>query len=68
MDRDRKAFYDQRLSGGGMEAACNRPYGDGPPSDIRSFPFPLEEKDVALVKHQLGWEYGISFVAILGGH
>ncbi len=51
-----KPFMTSGCPGGGMEAACNRPFGDGPPSDIRSFPFPLEEHDIALVKQQLGWE------------
>jgi lipoyl synthase len=48
-----KPFMTSGCPGGGMETACNRPYGDGPPRDIRSFPFPLEEEDVALVKRQL---------------
>jgi biotin synthase len=33
--------------------ACNRPFGDGPPSDIRSFPFNLDGRDVLAVKKQL---------------
>ena len=41
--------------GGGLETACNRPFGDGPPSDIRSYPFPPEEEDVARIKDQMGW-------------
>ncbi len=48
-----KPFITSGCPGGGMEAACNRPYGDGPPRDIRSFPFALEEADIALVKQQL---------------
>lgn len=51
-----RPFMTSGCPGGGMEAACNRPYGDGPPRDIRSFPFPLEEADIALVKQQLGRE------------
>lgn len=35
-------------------SACNRPYGDSPPSRILSYPFPLEAADVALVRSQLG--------------
>jgi lipoyl synthase len=46
-------FMTSGCPGGGMETACNRPYGDGPPRDIRSFPFPLEEEDITLVKDQL---------------
>ncbi len=33
--------------------ACNRPFGDGPPSDIRSFPFALNKDDVAHVRRQM---------------
>jgi biotin synthase len=33
--------------------ACNRPFGDGPPSDIRSYPFPLNQGDVAHVRRQM---------------
>jgi biotin synthase-related radical SAM superfamily protein len=51
-----RPFMTSGCPGGGMEAACNRPYGDGPPSDIRSFPFPLEDHDIALVKEQMGWQ------------
>jgi len=49
-----KPFMTSGCPGGGMEAACNRPYGDGPPRDIRSFPFPLEAEDLTLVKSQMG--------------
>jgi biotin synthase len=48
-----KPFMTSGCPGGGMEAACNRPYGDGPPRDIRSYPFPLEAEDVALVQEQI---------------
>ena len=34
-------------------SACNRPYGDPMPVDIRSFPFALGARDVALVRRQL---------------
>jgi len=50
-----RPFQTSGCPGGGMEAACNRPFGDGPPRDIRSFPFPLEEDDISLIKNQLGW-------------
>jgi biotin synthase len=59
-DRDLEAWVDSGrpfmtsgCPGGAMESACNRPYGDGPPRDIRSFPFPLNEEDIRLVKDQL---------------
>lgn len=51
-----RPFMTSGCPGGGMEAACNRPFGDGPPSDIRSFPFPLGEDDIALIKKELGWK------------
>jgi len=37
-------------------SACNRPYGDSTPSDIRSFPFALNKRDVDIVKRQLAGE------------
>ena len=37
-------------------SACNRPYGDSPPSDIRSFPFALNDQDVDLVRAQMRGE------------
>jgi lipoyl synthase len=49
-------FMTSGCPGGRMEAACNRPFGDGPPRDIRSYPFPLEEGDIAQVKQQMGWD------------
>ncbi|MDH5693210.1 MAG: radical SAM protein [Gammaproteobacteria bacterium] len=37
-------------------SACNRPYGDSGVSDIRSFPFALNAKDVSVVKRQIAGE------------
>lgn len=34
-------------------SACNRPFGDGPPTDFSSFPFELNAWDVNNVRHQL---------------
>jgi biotin synthase len=34
-------------------SACNRPYGDSSPSDIRSFPFALNKEDVEVVRRQM---------------
>lgn len=34
-------------------SACNRPYGDSKPSAILSYPFVLEERDLALVRQQM---------------
>lgn len=40
-------------------SACNRPYGDSTPSDILSFPFALNEKDVEIVKRQMAGQEGM---------
>lgn len=37
-------------------SACNRPYGDSSPTNIRSFPFALNDKDVAVVRRQMAGE------------
>lgn len=37
-------------------SACNRPYGDSSPTDIRSFPFALNDKDLAFVRRQMAGE------------
>ena len=37
-------------------SACNRPYGDSPPSDILSFPFAPARRDLAIVRRQLAGE------------
>ena len=34
--------------------ACNRPFGDGPPGDIRSYPFMPNMEDIAKIKMELG--------------
>jgi biotin synthase len=34
-------------------SACNRPFGDSSPSDIRSYPFCLDDSDLVAVKHHL---------------
>ncbi|APZ43361.1 radical SAM protein [Acidihalobacter ferrooxydans] len=37
-------------------SACNRPYGDSSPTDIRSFPFALNANDVGFVRRQMAGE------------
>ncbi len=37
-------------------SACNRPYGDSTPADIRSFPHALDQGDVAIVRRQMQGE------------
>ena len=37
-------------------SACNRPYGDSMPADIRSFPFALDAADVERVRRQMQGE------------
>jgi biotin synthase len=34
-------------------SACDRPYGDSPPSDIASFPFQPVKKDIQKIRKQL---------------
>ena len=34
-------------------SACDRPYGDSPPSDIASFPFAPERTDLRRIRRQL---------------
>ena len=35
-------------------SACDRPYGDSPPSDIASYPFQPRKKDLKKIRKQLG--------------
>lgn len=37
-------------------SACDRPYGDSPPSDIASYPFQPEDADLRRIRHQLDME------------
>jgi biotin synthase-related radical SAM superfamily protein len=37
-------------------SACDRPYGDSPPSNIASYPFQPAAVDVRKIRHQLGME------------
>ena len=37
-------------------SACNRPFGDSPPTDILSFPFAPDREDVDVVRRQLAGE------------
>lgn len=46
-------FRTSGCPGSGKHSACNRPYGDGPASDIRSYPFALEQEDIELVQRQM---------------
>lgn len=46
-------FMTSGCPGKRTKCACNRPYGDGPPGDIRSYPFKPDQKDVQLFKKQL---------------
>jgi biotin synthase-related radical SAM superfamily protein len=34
-------------------SACDRPYGDSPPSDIASYPFQPKKKDLKKIRKQL---------------
>lgn len=46
-------FQTSGCPGRTMEGACNRPFGDGPPSDIRSFPFRLQKEDIRRVRAEM---------------
>ena len=35
-------------------SACDRPYGDSPPSDVASYPFQPVAVDIRKIRHQLG--------------
>jgi biotin synthase len=37
-------------------SACDRPYGDSPPSNIASYPFQPASADLRKIRHQLGME------------
>lgn len=37
-------------------SACDRPYGDSPPSNIASYPFQPQAVDLRRIRHQLGME------------
>jgi len=37
-------------------SACNRPYGDSMPADIRSFPFVLDTADIERARRQMQGE------------
>lgn len=53
--RSGKPFQTSGCPGGDDPevSTCNRPYGDSKPSDILSFPFALEERDIVMVQYQM---------------
>jgi biotin synthase len=51
--RSGEPFRTSGCPGRTHESACNRPFGDGPPSDIRSFPFRPNKGDIERIKRQL---------------
>ncbi|MGQ9629106.1 MAG: radical SAM protein [bacterium] len=49
-----KPFMTSGCPGKDGDAVCTRPFGDSPPGpDIRSYPFALNEEDIAQVRSQL---------------
>ncbi len=48
-----KPFQTSGCPGKIKEGACNRPFGDGPPSDIRSFPYELIKRDIKKIRRQM---------------
>jgi biotin synthase len=41
-------------------SACDRPYGDSPPSNIASYPFQPEKKDIKKIRKQLNIPHQLS--------
>jgi biotin synthase len=39
-------------------SACDRPYGDSPPSNIASYPFQPGRRDIGRIRRQLGFRRG----------
>lgn len=60
--RSGKPFRTSGCPGSGDPevSACNRPYGDSMPSDIRSYPFPLDNGDLTRVGEQLSMKCNCS--------
>lgn len=48
-----KPFQTSDSPGKTKEDASNRPFGDGPPSDIQSFPFEFNLSDIKKVRRQM---------------
>lgn len=46
-------FMTSGCPGKNRQCACNRPFGDGPPGDIRSFPFAPQEADIRQIRKEL---------------
>lgn len=46
-------FMTSGCPGKTMKCACNRPFGDGPPSDIRSYPFQPGLEDIQRLRKQM---------------
>ena len=42
-------------------SACDRPYGDSPPSDIASYPFQPEGKDIKKIRKQMKIPHRLAF-------
>ncbi len=47
-------FMTSGCPGSDGQVACTRPYGDGPPGDIRSYPFTPNMEDIAKIKMEIG--------------
>lgn len=56
-------FMTSGCPGSDGKCACNRPFGDGPPGDMRSFPFELGDEDIQVVRKQLATYIDISETA-----
>lgn len=59
-------FMTSGCPGKTKPCACNRPFGDGPPGDIRSYPFKLAAHDIQLVRKQLATYQDVHVPAQIG--
>jgi biotin synthase len=48
-----RPFMTSGCRGKTTEVACNRPFGDSSPTDIRSYPFKPEKRDLERIRKQL---------------
>jgi biotin synthase-related radical SAM superfamily protein len=48
-----RPFMTSGCRGKTTEVACNRPFGDSSPTDIRSYPFKPEKRDLECIRKQL---------------
>jgi len=61
-----RPFMTSGCRGKTTEVACNRPFGDSSPTDIRSYPFKPEKRDLERIRKQLfDYEMNTSYPDII---